>query len=183
MSSSDDPKLSSALDAELFRRLDAELPDAVPAAELSDATRERMRKRIRERVERSTAPNAAPAGSAVGEPDGTLTIRGGAAGFEPFGTGISRKLLVPEDGSGRETALYRLDPGAFFDTHGHTHLEECWVVEGFVLAGDFPVYAGDMHLAFPGYEHARVVAPKGALLLIKSQVYTPDPDATGATSP
>lgn len=160
---------------ELASSLDAALADAVPPRSLSAAASRRMRDRIMARATLSDRGGAPVPSTAVSEPEGTATVRGGEQGFEHFGDGIVRKLLVADDGAGRETALYRLDPGSFFETHSHTHLEECWVLEGDVLVGDFPVYAGDMHLAWPGYDHPRVLAPNGALLLIKSQSYAADP--------
>lgn len=163
----------AVIDQDLAARMDAALADAVPQQPLSAAQSRRMRDRIMARAALADTGGAPVPSTAVSEPEGTATVRGGEQGFEPFGDGIVRKLLVADDGAGRETALYRLDPGSFFETHSHTHLEECWVLEGDVLVGDFPVHTGDMHLAWPGYDHPRVLAPNGALLLIKSQSYAP----------
>lgn len=147
---------------ELSDLLDSQLTEAAQSAQPSAEAQQRMHSGLLQRVRAS-------------EPAGTHTIRSGAAHWAPFLEGIERKVLLPDDGSGIETALYRLAPGAVIPVHTHTHLEECWVVEGDVLVGEFPVYAGDMHIAYPGYEHAEILAPSGALLMIKSQVYTAVP--------
>lgn len=146
----------------LTQLLDPLLADAVPAVKLDAATKDRMLDRVRQRV-------------SAGEPRGTRTIRSADGEWLQFLPDVERKLLLADDGSGMETALYRLSPGGLLPAHDHTHLEECWVLEGDVLVGDFPVFAGDMHIAYPGYSHEEIVAPNGALLLIKSQTYEPAP--------
>lgn len=151
--------------------LDEVLAKSLPAAPLPDATRARMRQRIADRAQLEADHSMRP--GTPSEPLGTLTLRAADSAFEPFSPGIERWLLVADDGAGRETALYRLQPGAYFESHAHTDLEECWVVEGAVLVGDYPVAPGELHLAYPGYEHPRILAPEGALLLIKSQHYEP----------
>ncbi|MEM7003435.1 MAG: cupin domain-containing protein [Pseudomonadota bacterium] len=104
-------------------------------------------------------------------PAGTVTISQNAAAWEPFDDGIERQLLVADQGDGTETAIYRLDPGAKFVTHQHTHQETCWVVQGEILVGDHLVQPGDMHVADIGHAHPEIVARTKALLLIRSQVY------------
>lgn len=107
----------------------------------------------------------------AGAPTGTYTIDLDAGEWEPFDQGIERKLLIADQGDGTETSVYRLEPGARFVSHEHTHQESCWVVEGDILVGDHLVEAGAMHVAEIGYEHPEIEARTYAVLLIRSQVY------------
>lgn len=104
-------------------------------------------------------------------PTGTFTVGRSDVPWEPFDSGIERQLLVADQGDGTETALYRLEPGAKFIEHEHTHQETCWVVQGEVLVGDHLVQPGEMHVADVGYDHPEIVARTESLLLIRSQVY------------
>lgn len=129
-----------------------------PVSGSDEEPRMRMLSNIRRRVN-------APA------PIGTYTVKDSKADWEPFAEGIERRVVLPDAGEGVETALYKLEPGARFTTHSHTHQESCWVVDGDVLVGDHLVQQGDMHVAEPGYDHPEIVARTSALLLIRSQVY------------
>lgn len=153
-------------DKQIAAALDPLLADAVPAVELGVDERATMRGRLLGRI-------------AQPEPHGTRTIRADDGEWLPFLPAVERKLLLADDGSGMETALYRLAAGGTLPAHEHTHLEECWVLEGDVRVGDYPVFAGDMHIAYPGYAHDEIVAPAGALLLIKSQAYPPPAEQPG----
>ncbi len=104
-------------------------------------------------------------------PEGTYTVKASDGEWEPFADGIERRVILSDSGEGVETAIYRLEPGAKFLTHEHTHQEACWVVEGDVLVGDHLVQTGEMHVAETGYTHPEIVARTPALLLIRSQVY------------
>ena len=134
------------------------LADAVRDDPPSSSARSRMKRNLLARA------NASP-------PEGTTTIRADEGTWEPFGEGVTRKLLRVDDGSGVESALYRLLPGSSFPPHEHTHVEECWVLEGDILVGDHMVHASEMHIAQTGFAHPEIVARTDALLLIHSQVY------------
>ncbi len=107
----------------------------------------------------------------VPAPEGTYTVGPQDVPWEPFDTGIERQLLVTDQGDGTETAIYRLEPGAKFTEHEHTHQETCWVVQGEVLVGDHLLQPGEMHVADVGHRHPEIVARTEALLLIRSQAY------------
>lgn len=150
----------------LATALAAESPKDVGSAQADDALgvgRQRMKSRLMARVNARS-------------PQGTTTIKNNLSdadrdNWEPFLEGVTRKLLLADDGSGVETALYRLQPGHGFPEHTHTHTEECWVLEGEVLVGDYTVSAGDMHIAHSGFTHDQVIARTPSVLLIRSQVY------------
>ncbi|MEM9620021.1 MAG: cupin domain-containing protein [Pseudomonadota bacterium] len=127
--------------------------------QLEEGPRQRMLANIKSRV-------------GAHAPSGTQTIKSTDMQWEPFAEGIERSCLVPDQGDGTETCIYRLQPGAKFVNHAHTHQETCWVVSGDILVGDHPVQAGDMHIAEVGYEHPEIVARTESTLLIRSQVYT-----------
>lgn len=125
--------------------------------------RQRMKSRLMNRVNAQS-------------PNGTTTIKGSLSeadleNWQPFLEGVTRRLLFTDESSGQETALYRLQPGHGFPEHAHTHTEECWVLEGEVMIGDFTVSAGDMHIAHRGFTHDPVIARTEAVLLIRSQIY------------
>lgn len=119
----------------------------------SDADRERMRNRILGRVQ------AQP-------PDGTFTIRSSEGEWREVLPGVHIKLLSRDEDRGRQTVLYRLDPGSGLPAHEHSQDEECLVVEGEINFGPYHLFAGDYHYARAGYEHPAVTTKTGALLLI-----------------
>ena len=150
---SGDPDLTA-----LAARLTELLADDAEAPELDAERAERMKARVLRRA-------------ATDQVGGTLTIHADEGTWEPFADGITRKLLSSDAEAGMELALYRLEPGRGFPPHAHTHVEECWVVEGDILVGDLLVEAGAMHIAHAGTEHPALTARSSAVLLIRSQVY------------
>ena len=129
---------------------------------LDDAPRARMKANLLRRVQ-------------AAEPVGTRTVHASDyaddQAWEPFTEGVTRRVLLHDEAAGIQTVLYRLDPGCGFPAHAHTHVEECWVLEGDLLVGDYPVGAGAMHIAEVGFEHQDIIARSSALLLIRSQIY------------
>ncbi len=101
-----------------------------------------------------------------------LTIRGGDGLWVPLLPGISIKLLR-EDVSTR-SYLLRMAPGARLPAHGHSHEEECMVLEGDVRLGDVQVRAGDYHLARRGLPHGDLLSEGGCLLFLRGQKHYPD---------
>ncbi|MEM7219280.1 MAG: cupin domain-containing protein [Pseudomonadota bacterium] len=142
----------------LLSQAQADTPDP----ELEAAPSRRMKRNIMARVR-------------AAEPAGTRTIHaatdGDAEAWEFFLDGVQRRVLLQDDGAGVQTVLYLLEPGAGFPAHEHTHLEECMVLQGDILVGEYPVSAGAMHIAEPGFVHDKIVARTQAMLLIRSQIY------------
>ena len=134
------------------------LTDSAHPVELPQDRAQRMKARVMARVRAAS-------------PEGSTTLRAREGTWEPFDDGITRRLLMADPDQGVELALYRLEPGAAFAPHEHTHDEECWVVQGDIMIGDLLVEAGDMHIARAGSAHPALTARSSSLLLIRSQVY------------
>ncbi len=105
----------------------------------------------------------------------TQVVRADEGEWVPFVPGIRIKTLRRNEAEGTQTSLWRLDPGAIVPPHPHTREEECMVMEGSVVHDDVEYFAGDFLLAPVGERHKPFVAPRGALLLIRSELL-PDPE-------
>jgi hypothetical protein len=98
----------------------------------------------------------------------TLTVAADDGVWEPTSPGVLRKRLHIDAEAGWQSFLIRIEPGARVPPHSHAIVEECLVLEGaFEIAGE-RVAKGDLHLGFPGRDHAEIVSPSGALLYIRS---------------
>jgi len=136
--------------------------EAIEPYELSQQQRDSMKSRIMDRIQE-------PA------PEGTSTLRytdGQWFGLTPL---IEKKILYFDQQTRRETSLWRLQPGAEFQSHAHSGVEECTVLEGDVTFGSHLLRKGDFHLATSGSEHPPASSRMGALLLISA----PEADAIG----
>jgi len=142
---------------ELDHFLDDALSESMKPVELGNAQREAMRERILSRA-------------AITAPAGTQTIRAGDGKWLELIPLIHMKILRQDVESGNETKLFRLQPGAEFPPHSHTHEEECMVLEGEIEVGGHVVRAGDMHIAGTTHEHPRITSKTGALLLVRSEI-------------
>jgi anti-sigma factor ChrR (cupin superfamily) len=134
------------------------LAAAIEPAPLDAARRESMRARVQARVSGAT-------------PEGKSTIRAGEGVWRPFLPLIDVKVLHRDAERGRQTALYRMQPGAAFPPHAHADDEECLVLEGEVSVGDLRLHAGDFHCARRGSQHPRLESRPGALLLISHALH------------
>lgn len=105
----------------------------------------------------------------------TQVIRADEGEWVPFVPGIRIKTLRRNEAEGTQTSLWRIEPGACVPPHPHTHEEECMVMEGSVVHDDVEYFPGDFLLAPVGERHKPFFAPKGALLLIRSELI-PDPE-------
>jgi quercetin dioxygenase-like cupin family protein len=142
-------RIQDPLPEDLRDALLGEVADRRPDASVERALRARLLERVRR--ERAREP---------------ITIRGGDAGWEPFGPKLHIKMLH-RDGAHR-SFLLRLEPGAVIDAHDHEEDEECLVLEGEIRSGDLVVRAGDYHLAPRGVRHEPIHSPAGALLFIRA---------------
>jgi anti-sigma factor ChrR (cupin superfamily) len=102
---------------------------------------------------------------------GTHTVRAAESGWQPFLPLIDVKVLHRDVERGRQTALYRMQPGAAFPPHAHADDEECLVLEGEVSVGDLCLRAGDYHHAGRGSQHPRLESSMGALLLLSHSLH------------
>nr|WP_225444327.1 cupin domain-containing protein [Pseudomarimonas arenosa] len=96
-----------------------------------------------------------------------------AEDFRPFIPGVKiRPLRVDWEGK-TQTSLWRLEPGASIPPHRHTAEEECLIMEGSLIWGGKEYGPGDFLLARPGAHHEEFRSPKGALLMIRSELSQP----------
>jgi quercetin dioxygenase-like cupin family protein len=104
-------------------------------------------------------------------PEGTLTVRAEEGDWLLFTPRVKFKVLYRDYQQNVQTALWRLQPGGCLPSHSHCAAEECLVLEGEIRIGEYRVKAGDYHYAKPGCHHAPVIADRGALLLVRSDIY------------
>lgn len=105
----------------------------------------------------------------------TQVVRANEGEWVPFVPGIRIKTLRRDEADGTQTSLWRIEPGAQVPPHPHTREEECLVLEGSVIHDDIEYFPGDFLLAPPGERHKPFLAPRGALLMIRSELI---PDAS-----
>jgi anti-sigma factor ChrR (cupin superfamily) len=142
---------------------------AVAPATLSQDERNRLETRILGRV--AAQGFAAPAPAAEpGPPPSTFTIRAADMRWVTVGPGVEVKVLRMDPDRNDQTVLIRMQPGSVVVGHRHTQEEECLILEGDVYIGAHRLGAGDMHVARPGAVHEPIRAPRGALLMIRSEM-------------
>jgi len=129
------------------------LGEAIAPFELSPDQRAQMRARIMERV----AP-----------PQRTATVRGSSVQWRQVWPGVWVQQLYLDSQTRAQTTLVRMDPGSVIPAHVHDHDEECLVMEGEILLGDYAVRRGDYHVAHAGSAHGALTAPSGALFMIRT---------------
>lgn len=78
--------------------------------------------------------------------------------------GIRIKVLMDDPGTGLQTVLTRMDPGAVLTDHEHVATEQSWVLEGSLVDHEGAVTAGNYVWRPPGSRHT-AHAPHGALVL------------------
>jgi anti-sigma factor ChrR (cupin superfamily) len=130
---------------------------AIAPAELSQSDRESLHDRIMARISAEPPPR-------------TYTVRANEGAWIPVGPGVELKVLRMDRKANSQTVLFRMQPGSQIVPHPHNQEEECLVMEGEILVGDHRVGTGDMHIAMPGAKHPPIVAPRGALLCIRSEI-------------
>lgn len=146
-----------ALDADLQRSIGAALEPG-PGDTLDPATQARIKRRLLQRI-------------AAASTDQHLTLADVAAGWQPFGAGVSMKVL--HESGGVMSYLLRLAPGAALPAHRHPVDEECVVLEGEIRIGTLRVRAGGFHLGRQGVLHDRLHTEEGALIFLRGAVPEP----------
>lgn len=136
------------LDADVLAWLD----QAVAPEPIDGLVQARVKQRLLRRIAAESTPRH-------------LTVRAGEGAWQPFGPGITMKVLH-EDG---ETLSYllRLEPGASLPPHRHPCDEECLVLEGEMQIGDLVVGPGGYHLGRRSVLHDRLTSPHGALIFLR----------------
>lgn len=146
----------AALDADLVAALDA-LREPAPDPE-AERGRERVRRRLLPRI-------------AADSTERHLTLPAAGAGWQPFGAGLTIKVLNEADGV--MSYLLRLAPGAALPPHRHPIDEECVVLEGEVCIGALRIGPGGYHLGRRDVLHDRLHSPGGALIFLRGAVPEP----------
>lgn len=150
----------AALDADLVAALDA-LREPAPDPE-ADPEAERGRERVRRRLLPRIAADST---------ERHLTLPAAGAGWQPFGAGLTIKVLNEADGV--MSYLLRLAPGAALPPHRHPIDEECVVLEGEVCIGALRIGPGGYHLGRRDVLHDRLHSPGGALIFLRGAVPEP----------
>jgi quercetin dioxygenase-like cupin family protein len=133
----------------------AKMARAIAPMELSAERRESMRARIMARIE---------------PPANTFTIRADQGEWISIGPGVEMKMLRIDRERNNQTVMFRMQPGSQIVPHRHTQEEECLVLEGEIMIGEYRIGPGDMHIAMPGARHPALLAPRGALVCIRSEI-------------
>lgn len=97
-------------------------------------------------------------------------VRAPQGAWVPLLPGIALKALRLDEAGGTQTSLWRLDADARIPAHDHTGEEECLVLAGSVVFAGVEYVEGDYLLARPGLHHTEFVSPRGALLLLRSEL-------------
>ncbi|MBI4473300.1 MAG: cupin domain-containing protein [Acidobacteria bacterium] len=80
--------------------------------------------------------------------------------------GIEARVLSYDRQRNYVTTLLRMAPGASYPRHKHTEVEECFVLDGDVQAGNVSYSAGDYQRQEPGSIHDIQSTRGGCTLLI-----------------
>ena len=139
--------------------LDADLVALISSAIEPDAAQGAGPDRVKARLLRRIAAETT---------DRHLTEQPQAAGWQPFGAGVSIKVL--HEAGGIMSYLLRLAPGAALPAHRHPVDEECVVLEGEVQIGALRVAAGGFHLGRKDVLHDRLCSAGGALIFLRGAV-------------
>ncbi|MCB1714137.1 MAG: cupin domain-containing protein [Candidatus Competibacteraceae bacterium] len=148
-------KHAAAIDPASAEAISAAVEPYPLSAERKQAMRERLLSRI-----------------ATEAPPGTRTVRSEQLTWHPVSERIEIKILHRDPARNEQTALLRCQAGAVLSSHSHTKQEECLVLEGEIRIGQHIIRQGDLHIAEPGCQHPELVSEQGALLLLRSEIYT-----------
>lgn len=92
--------------------------------------------------------------------------------WEPTGVdGVEVRRLFVDEAQDRATMLVRMKPGSSYPTHRHGGSEECYVIEGDLLVGEYRMRAGDYQRASGGSVHGVQSTEGGCVLLIISSLH------------
>ena len=138
--------------------LGAGAPEATP----SEHVREQLLESVGQEEKRASA---SPSLKEDAAPQ-SLTIRAGEGEWQEAFQGVYLKNLFIDESRGTVTTLFRMEPGAQIPRHFHHGVEECFVLEGDVRAGEQMLGPGDYHCAMAETVHERLSTVNGALFLI-----------------
>lgn len=105
-------------------------------------------------------------------PAGLTLVPGGDGDWEPTGVaGVDARKLFLDAANDRVTMLVRMAPKTSYPAHRHSGFEECYVLEGDLLVGDYRMRAGDYQRAGGGSLHGVQSTEAGCLLFIVSSLH------------
>ena len=134
----------------------AQLDDALAPEPLPDAAHARVRRQLLRRI-------------AADSTERHLALPAGPAGWQPFGAGLSIKVL--HESGGVMSYLVRLEAGAELPAHRHPMDEECVVLEGEVCIGDKLRFGpGGFHLGRKDVLHDRLHSPTGGVIFLRGAI-------------
>lgn len=142
------PPADAVLDADIVDLLN----EAIAPAPVDQVSLQRVKRRVLARVAEDQRARH-------------LTVRADEGQWQPFGPGLSLKVLHESDGV--MSYLVRLAPGAVLPPHRHPMDEECVVLEGALRIGDLEVGAGGFHLGRQDVLHMPIVSDGGALIFLR----------------
>jgi hypothetical protein len=148
-----DDDLPLAMDADLVELLNDAA--SVPPSPQDQLSLQRVKRRVLARIADEQAARH-------------LTVRADEGQWQPFGPGLSIKVL--HEAGGIMSYLVRLAPGAALPPHRHPVDEECLVLEGTLRIGDLVVGPGGFHLGRRDVLHRRVDSETGALIYLRGAV-------------
>lgn len=128
--------------------------------EPSAAVRDRLLSSLKEQPAKTPTRDAGKTVRSI------LKIRTGEGDWQPFGKGLSRKVLFQDRERGTTTSLIKLEPGARIPSHQHDGIEECVVIEGDIHSDTESFSSGDYLCAPAGSIHEQLFTNHGALLFI-----------------
>ena len=131
------------------------LSEAVPPEPMEPARADRIKRRLMLRI-------------AEEQRGRHLTVRADDGQWQPFGPGLTIKVLHEADGV--MSYLLRLAPGATLPPHRHPMDEECVVLDGTLRIGELEVAAGGFHLGRQDVLHMPIVSEGGALIFLRGAV-------------
>lgn len=136
----------------------ASAPEAEPPAQ--------VRERLLESLSKDEEPDETPLLEVDDSAPQSLTIRADEGEWKQAFQGVFIKNLFVDERRGTVTTLFRMEPGSQIPRHLHHGVEECFVLEGDVRAGDKMLGPGDYHCAMADSVHERLSTVNGALFLI-----------------
>ncbi|MFN8058650.1 MAG: cupin domain-containing protein [Vicinamibacterales bacterium] len=117
-----------------------------------------LKARVLDRIAAQERPAAPAALSWVMSDEGWMP--------HPVVSGIRFKQLALDEQKGVATLLLKVAPGTVYPAHHHSGHEECYVVEGDVIAGGRVLHAGDFHHASAGSHHQPLSTVGGCTVLL-----------------
>jgi len=148
----------------------AALAVGAPPADLLARLRRRIAGERGTGEARSASPQVQPwkAWSVASPERGVLVRRDEGSWQDTAIPGIRVRSLFVDEANDRVSMLVRMDPGTAYPAHRHGGAEECYVLEGDLLVGEYRMRAGDYQRLDLGSVHGVQSTDEGCLLFVVS---------------